>query len=79
MNLYLLSQNANNGYDTHDSCVVVAESEDVARLISPSGDAWDEEWTTWAYKPEQVVVTYLGTAEDTLKSGDIICSSFNAG
>ena len=36
MNLYKVSQNINNGYDTYDSVVVCAESEKEARLIHPS-------------------------------------------
>ena len=36
MNIYLLEQNVNNGYDTYDSCVVVAENEEAARNIHPS-------------------------------------------
>jgi len=36
MNLYLISQTINNGYDTYDSAVVCAESEDEARKIHPS-------------------------------------------
>jgi hypothetical protein len=35
MNLYLISQNANNGYDTYDSAVVAAKSESDARTINP--------------------------------------------
>lgn len=33
MNLYLLKQEINTGYDTYDSCVVAAESEEDARVI----------------------------------------------
>lgn len=36
MNIYLLEQDLNNGYDTYDSCVVIAESEEAARNIHPS-------------------------------------------
>lgn len=38
MNLYLLTQNQVTGYDTYDSCVVAAESEDDAREIHPDID-----------------------------------------
>ena len=31
MNIYLLEQNDNTGYDTYDSMVVYAESKDAAR------------------------------------------------
>ncbi len=36
MKLYLLSQSYRSGYDTYDSCVVCAESEDEAKYIHPS-------------------------------------------
>lgn len=40
MNLYLISQSANLGYDTYDCAVVAAETEDIARSIHPaSADA----------------------------------------
>lgn len=47
MNIYKLSQNINNGYDTYDSCVVCAENEEEARLIHPSefvDHCDDENW-----------------------------------
>lgn len=60
MNLYLLTQSDNTGYDTYDSCVVVAENKDEARCIVPGtalprkGDfdrdcwlkqeLWSDEW-----------------------------------
>jgi len=36
MKLYLLEQTVNNGYDTYDSCIVCAESEEEAKRIHPS-------------------------------------------
>ena len=36
MNIYLLSQNVNSGYDTYDSMVVAAKNEEDARTIYPS-------------------------------------------
>ena len=36
MNIYLIWQNENRGYDTYDSAVVVAEDEESAKLIHPS-------------------------------------------
>lgn len=41
MKIYKLSQNINNGYDTYDSVVVVAENEDDAKRIHPSESWWD--------------------------------------
>ncbi len=45
LNLYLISQTENNDYDTYDSAVVAAASEEEARLIYP--DNWgmgQEKW-----------------------------------
>lgn len=83
MNLYLLEQTENNGFDTYDSCVVVASNPEQAARILPEGHlgaTWDGKWPSWASKPGNVTVTYLGTASfDTLTNNTVICSSFNAG
>ncbi len=84
MNLYLLTQTTNTGYDTFDSCVVQAESKDKARLIHPSGQPPRDESNLEYYrsgwvKPNLVTVTYLGQATPSLNLPIIICSSFNAG
>ena len=36
MKIYKLEQDIVNGYDTYDSCVVIAESKEDARKIHPS-------------------------------------------
>lgn len=79
MNLYLLTQDENCGYDTFDSCVVAAKSEEDARQISPRpGRAWDDPWSSWASKPESVKVVLIGTAIEGTDRG-LILASFNAG
>lgn len=35
MNLYRISQEENQKYDTYDSAVVAADSSDIAKLIHP--------------------------------------------
>jgi len=41
MKLWLISQRVNNGYDTYDSAVVVAETGEYAKKIHPSsGDIY---------------------------------------
>lgn len=94
MNLYKISQDINNGYDTFDSAVVVAESALSASRIHPQyygswqknktlEEFWADEsgcnWTSWVKSPADVKVDYLGIAEDSLEAGTIIVSSFNAG
>jgi len=81
MKLYLLTQDVNDDYDTFDSVVVAADSEEEARQITPAyGGKWEERVysRTWATTPEQVKVKYLGDAADDVPSG-IILASFNAG
>ena len=78
MNIYLLDQEDNRGYDTYDSCIVYAESEELAQCIHPNRYAvfsWD---SSWARSPENVTVTYLGQAADVTVAG-VILASFNAG
>lgn len=79
MNLYLISQSVNNDYDTYDSAVVAAVSENAARSIHPGQSDWDgkaETYGTWCAK-EEVAVRLIGTAADNVSG--VICASFNAG
>lgn len=88
MNLYLLTQRENTGYDTFDSIVVAAENEGDAVAISPYGDiygnpgkhswsSWDHS-SSWATKPDNVTCQLIGTAAPGITSG-VVISSFNAG
>ena len=79
MKIYRIYQHVNRGYDTYDSAVVVAENEEEARHIHPSGFDWPGfKWDngTWT-SPENVKVEYIG--ETHLTEKQIIVSSFNAG
>ncbi len=80
--LWRIAQNDNRGYDTYDSAVVVAATEEEARSIHPSGD--EERWRwpynrSWADSPEKVECQRLGLADFALEAGTIILASFNAG
>jgi hypothetical protein len=84
MNLYLIKQNVNCDYDTYDSAVVIASSEEEARTIHPDGQRWeDNKWygcwglESWC-RPEHVEVKLIGTAA-TGNIGDVVVRSFNAG
>ena len=82
MNIYLLSQDINNDYDTYDSMVVSAKDEDEARKIHPDGRSGWKGWrgklfSSWVETPSQVEVKYLGKAEGGKKG--IILSSSNPG
>ena len=73
MKLYLISQDVNNDYDTYDSAVVAAESEEEARRIVPGG----EYLGLWVI-PEHVKVVFIGEAAPGIGSG-VVLGSFNAG
>ena len=74
MKLWKISQDENNGYDTHDSAIVAAETEDEAAHIHPGGLDTSWSWTS----PEFVMVEYIGEAKPGTLAG-VILASFNAG
>ncbi len=76
MNLYLLTQTDNRGYDTYDGLVVAAEDEQQAKLITP--EYGDFGYRAWADSPQSVTVKYLGEAKEDTQQG-VILASFNAG
>lgn len=82
MNIYHISQNQNNDYDTFDSAVVCAPDEETARNMHPrTGEPitrWDSALTGWCSNSSHVDVVFLGVADDDIPQG-VICSSFNAG
>jgi hypothetical protein len=83
MNLYLLSQYEERGYDSFDSCVVAALNEDDARMINPNNygdhDPWTKSSRCWCNSPDDVVVELVGVADKSIDTARIILSSFNAG
>jgi hypothetical protein len=95
MKLWLISQNDNDGYDTYDSAVVAAETEEEACSIHPSGYEYDPERSGWytvdrnGNKVFGAYDTWTNTAESVkvqyvgeAKEGiqrGVICASFNAG
>ena len=80
MNIYLISQDENNDYDTYDSVIVVAENNKEAVKIHPDGDdaEWDRRYSTWASSPSKVSAALIGKASDDIQPG-VVLASFNAG
>ena len=86
MKLYLLTQKVNNDYDTFDSCIVAAETEQDAKTIYPDGDEmntpnnWQQElfYSNWVTDVKDIQVKEIGTATADTKRG-LILASFNAG
>ena len=70
MNLYRISQTVNRDWNTYDSAVVAAETENDARNIHPSGDnssfSGELRGTSWC-KPKEVLTAY----ENPTKSKEI--------
>lgn len=90
MKLYLLSQTVQRGYDTYDSCVVAAETEEKAKQIHPDGGSLsfhEKDYPrtfhgTWAEKASDVKAIYLGEEgyiDENIPNYPVICASFNAG
>ena len=81
MNLYLISQDYNNDYDTYDSAVVAANDEEEARMMHPGGhENWDgieRKYGSWV-NSDKVSVRFIGDAISGTAKG-VICASFNAG
>lgn len=92
MNLYLLTQAEEDGYDTFDSAIVAAETSAQAVAIHPDSDYhWNgvaSQWQCddgteafyhgWASNPANVAVTLIGTASPDLMAG-VVLASFHAG
>jgi len=82
MNIYLVSQDENTGYDTYDSFICYADTEEEAQNMLPSvyGD-WENPFGTWCSSPDKASVTFLGTdlgIDPDINAG-VILTSFNAG
>lgn len=94
LNLYHLSQSVETGWDTYDSAVVVAATEEGARSTHPNGFArWEDGgWVRhtvhgrerhrsggdWPEQVTDVRVLLIGTATPDMVRG-VVCASFNAG
>ena len=78
MNLYLCSQDQNQGYDTYDSFIGAFDSEEEARNQHPLGnDDWDDVRSPWWNSPNDVKVVFIGEASTNLVKG-IVLASFNS-
>ena len=81
MNLYLLTQDVNVGWNTYDSAIVCAESEAEAVKFHPDGTFFDSMWLAtydWVKIPSDVKCKKIGVADDSIEKG-VVLDSFNAG
>lgn len=77
LKLWKLSQSMNNGYDTYDSCIVAAYTEEEAKNISPCRK--DMVYMCWTINVTKVTATCIGVASPSINSGTCLLASFNAG
>ena len=93
-NIYKLSQDTNNGYDTYDSAIVVADNEEDAKMIAPDEHHIMLDNHKWFHKYgtgdlvssdydewadyKDIKVELIGVADDRTEKG-LILGSFNAG
>lgn len=78
MNLYLLTQDVETGWDTYDSVVVAAKTETDAKSIHPCTILGWGSRGDWPKSPESVDVKLIGKAVKGTPAG-VILASFNAG
>lgn len=90
LKIYRISQEENNTWDTYDSAIVIAESEEQAAQIDPSYNpeySWSVLWMVWptdhhlrgwCSSTDKVKVEYIGEPKEGSVIG-IICASYNAG
>ncbi len=83
MNIYKVKQDWYYDYDTYDSFVVVAETEQAAREVHPNNKEWwkqePHKYGYWiAYNDiHRLTVTLIGKASDGIEAG-VVVASFNA-
>jgi hypothetical protein len=82
LKIFKLSQSVNSGYDTCDSCVIIAHEENEAKAISQGLEHGIHEdgtilYPSWA-PSENITAEYLGKAKEGSKVG-LVIRSFNAG
>ena len=82
MKLFLVSRSDCPDWDEYDSFVVAAESETAARLVHPNGIdemAGERCRGTWPVNPGLLDVREIGEAAASVKAGEVLIASFNAG
>lgn len=78
MKLYLIEAAQSVDYDEYDSMLVVAAGPEDAVKVASEAKCYKES----PYLPldnGKVTATYIGTAASTLKRGEVVIASFNAG
>ena len=81
MNIFKVERTDKVGYDEYDSFVIIAESENEARVTDPSGKPVEDSiFSSWVKVRDldKLIVTLIGVANEDQEPG-IVLTSFNAG
>lgn len=80
MNIYRISQTINNWYDTYDSCIVFAESEEDARSNNLRFDPEDRQrdWVKESQKDKLEIELLWELIPGSERDTGVVLSSFNA-
>lgn len=79
MNIYLISQTENEGYNTYSDAIVCAADADDARTIHPEGkpiDQWKNRFPDWATSPDNVKVELIGISAGPNIARRVITATF---
>ena len=92
MNIYLVSQGVNGGYDTYKEFVCVAFDEEQARNMDPAANGLPMAWncecaclditdfnTHWANRPADVKVRRIGKADTYYTEPAVLTFNYRAG
>lgn len=80
MNIYRIFQTINNGYDTYDSAIVIANNADEAKSLHPNGrDVVTDNSNSGSWCELKDVKVELIGQTNPYKTTCIILASFNAG
>ncbi len=81
MNIYKISQDINNDYDTYDSAIVIAGNTNDAKKMHPdtTGDIGTDT-DVWAWcDVDHVSVELIGIADAKYTKPCVVVASYNAG
>lgn len=79
MKIYMLTRIDDTfHYDAFDSCIVVAENADDAKMICPDDTKFNPKNDTWVDSLDYIACEEIGIANDKQVRG-VILASFNAG
>ena len=80
MNIYLVKQSINNGYDTYDSMIVMSKTEERARDMHPEGvGGWTNKWSDWIDLDQKHLLSVSNIGVTKSREEGVVLTSYNAG